>query len=173
MFYYCFNILRLPLNILLYFFSLGSGVGPSTSVDTCRVAPYLSMGAMRMPFERVQEQLQLNLSPPCKSPMEPSQGRIPPAPPLPTSLLTHAHPFMFLPAPSPSYALQMATLVGSLMARGPVPMAGLGMTKNSSIAELRLKARQHAAALGLQPFLSPLDHWTLINDLCNKTRSQF
>lgn len=150
------TILILLFALTFYLSTSGSGVGASTSVDTCRVAPYLSMGAMRMPFERVQEQLQLNMSPSCKSPMESTPSRIPP-PPIPASLLAHTHPFMFLPAPSPSYALQMATLVGSLMSRAPGPM-GLGMTKNSSIAELRLKARQHAAALGLQPFLSPLDH---------------
>nr|XP_054771163.1 uncharacterized protein LOC129279074 [Lytechinus pictus] len=143
----------------------GTPIGSGTSVDTCRVAPYLSMGSLRMPFERVQEQLQLNIKgPSAPSPSSPSSIASPLSPtralpataaphvPLPPpSLLAHAPPFMFFPPPP--YAFPLATLMGSMLARGASSVTS--SSKSSSIADLRLKARQHAAALGLQAFITP------------------
>ncbi|XP_071798695.1 uncharacterized protein [Asterias amurensis] len=111
----------------------GTPIGANTTVDTCRVAPYLSMGSLRMPFDRVQEQLQLNIT----------TAAAPPVPrPLP-SILTHAPSLMMFPPP---YAFPLATLMSSMMRPST--------SKTSSIADLRMKARQHAAALGLHSFLS-------------------
>ncbi|XP_071483075.1 uncharacterized protein [Diadema antillarum] len=145
----------------------GTPVGSSASVDTCRVAPYLSMGSLRMPFERVQEQLQLNIkpsptsssSPSASSPLSPPRA-LPVAAaaaaaaaasvPSASSLLAHTPSFMFFPPPP--YAFPLATLMGTMLARGAAVSSS---SKSSSIADLRLKARQHAAALGLQAFVAP------------------
>ncbi|XP_022105055.1 short stature homeobox protein 2-like [Acanthaster planci] len=115
----------------------GTPIGASSNVDTCRVAPYLSMGSLRMPFDRVQEQLQLNLTTTVTA--APSVPR-----PLP-SIFTHAPSLMMFPPPA--YAFPLATLMSSMIRPG-------GGSKTSSIADLRMKARQHAAALGLHSFLS-------------------
>ncbi|XP_038050852.1 short stature homeobox protein 2-like [Patiria miniata] len=114
----------------------GTPIGANSNVDTCRVAPYLSMGSLRMPFDRVQEQLQLNLT-----------SNVTAAPPVPRplpSIFTHAPSLMMFPPPA--YAFPLATLMSSMMRPGG--------SKTSSIADLRMKARQHAAALGLHSFLS-------------------
>ncbi|KAA8587910.1 hypothetical protein FQN60_001104 [Etheostoma spectabile] len=38
-------------------------LGSGSHLDACRVAPYVNMGALRMPFQQVQAQLQLDESP--------------------------------------------------------------------------------------------------------------
>ncbi|CAH1245451.1 short stature homeobox protein-like [Branchiostoma lanceolatum] len=100
---------------------LQKGMMMGSNLDTCRVAPYMNMGTVRMPFERVQAHLQFDAA-------------------------AHApHPSMMLYAPAP-YALPITSMAGSLAA------GSLEVTKNSknnSIADLRLKARKHAEALGL------------------------
>ncbi|KAI8498890.1 Short stature homeobox protein 2 [Branchiostoma belcheri] len=101
--------------------SAPTGMMMGSNLDTCRVAPYMNMGTVRMPFERVQAHLQFDAA-------------------------AHApHPSMMLYAPAP-YALPITSMAGSLAA------GSLEVTKNSknnSIADLRLKARKHAEALGL------------------------
>lgn len=62
--------------------------------------------------------------------------------------LAHA-PYMMFPAPP--FGLPLATLAESASAASVVAAAAAAKTtsKNSSIADLRLKAKKHAAALGL------------------------
>ncbi|NXY35749.1 SHOX2 protein, partial [Pomatorhinus ruficollis] len=129
-------------------------IGAATQFEACRVAPYVNVGALRMPFQqasagcfgwrffgwvwaggRVQAQLQLD------------------------SAVAHAHhhlhphlahaPYMMFPAPP--FGLPLATLAESASAASVVAAAAAAKTtsKNSSIADLRLKAKKHAAALGL------------------------
>ena len=125
----------------------------NTTVDTCRVAPYLSMGNLRMPFERVQEQLQINLSA--------ATPTVCTTVPRPTpSLLAHAPSLMLFPPPA--YAFPLATLMSTMMRHQQQQQqqqqsggSGSNSTKSSSIADLRMKARQHAAALGLHSFVAP------------------
>ncbi len=38
---------------LLYFSTLGVILGTASHLDACRVAPYVNMGALRMPFQQV------------------------------------------------------------------------------------------------------------------------
>ncbi|XP_017686858.1 short stature homeobox protein 2 [Chiroxiphia lanceolata] len=110
-------------------------IGAATQFEACRVAPYVNVGALRMPFQQVQAQLQLD------------------------SAVAHAHhhlhphlahaPYMMFPAPP--FGLPLATLAESASAASVVAAAAAAKTtsKNSSIADLRLKAKKHAAALGL------------------------
>ncbi|KAF1409189.1 hypothetical protein FQV23_0014187, partial [Spheniscus humboldti] len=130
-------------------------IGAASQFEACRVAPYVNVGALRMPFQqasgrrgaggggwgvgwgttRVQAQLQLD------------------------SAVAHAHhhlhphlahaPYMMFPAPP--FGLPLATLAESASAASVVAAAAAAKTtsKNSSIADLRLKAKKHAAALGL------------------------
>ncbi|KAK1168465.1 short stature homeobox protein 2-like isoform X1 [Acipenser oxyrinchus oxyrinchus] len=124
-------------------------IGAANQYEACRVAPYVNVGALRMPFQQdshcnvppfsfqVQAQLQLD------------------------SAVAHAHhhlhshlaahaPYMMFPAPP--FGLPLATLAAeSATAASVVAAAAAAKTtnKNSSIADLRLKAKKHAAALGL------------------------
>ncbi|XP_050984674.1 short stature homeobox protein 2 isoform X2 [Labeo rohita] len=112
-------------------------IGAASQFEACRVAPYVNVGALRMPFQQVQAQLQLD------------------------SAVAHAHhhlhshlaahaPYMMFPAPP--FGLPLATLAAeSASAASVVAAAAAAKTtnKNSSIADLRLKAKKHAAALGL------------------------
>ncbi|XP_051963122.1 short stature homeobox protein 2-like isoform X2 [Xyrauchen texanus] len=112
-------------------------IGAASQFEACRVAPYVNVGALRMPFQQVQAQLQLD------------------------SAVAHAHhhlhshlaahaPYMMFPAPH--FGLPLATLAAeSASAASVVAAAAAAKTtnKNSSIADLRLKAKKHAAALGL------------------------
>ncbi|XP_042676941.1 short stature homeobox protein 2 isoform X2 [Centrocercus urophasianus] len=110
-------------------------IGAASQFEACRVAPYVNVGALRMPFQQVQAQLQLD------------------------SAVAHAHhhlhphlahaPYMMFPAPP--FGLPLATLAESASAASVVAAAAAAKTtsKNSSIADLRLKAKKHAAALGL------------------------
>ncbi|NXG79727.1 SHOX2 protein, partial [Baryphthengus martii] len=132
---------------------LHKGTGEGVQFEACRVAPYVNVGALRMPFQQasgcgraggwlprrfsrqVQAQLQLD------------------------SAVAHAHhhlhphlahaPYMMFPAPP--FGLPLATLAESASAASVVAAAAAAKTtsKNSSIADLRLKAKKHAAALGL------------------------
>ncbi|NXJ13383.1 SHOX2 protein, partial [Odontophorus gujanensis] len=129
-------------------------IGAASQFEACRVAPYVNVGALRMPFQQASvpvgcgirglwgvgygtrgAQLQLD------------------------SAVAHAHhhlhphlahaPYMMFPAPP--FGLPLATLAESASAASVVAAAAAAKTtsKNSSIADLRLKAKKHAAALGL------------------------
>ncbi|XP_035384493.1 short stature homeobox protein 2 isoform X2 [Electrophorus electricus] len=112
-------------------------IGPASQFEACRVAPYVNVGALRMPFQQVQAQLQLD------------------------SAVAHAHhhlhshlaahaPYMMFPAPP--FGLPLATLAAESASAASVVAAAAAAknsNKNSSIADLRLKAKKHAAALGL------------------------
>uniref|UniRef100_A0A672PZN9 Short stature homeobox protein-like n=1 Tax=Sinocyclocheilus grahami TaxID=75366 RepID=A0A672PZN9_SINGR len=109
-------------------------LGPASHLDACRVAPYVNMGALRMPFQQVQAQLQLE------------------------GVGTHSHPHLhphlaahapYLMFPPPPFGLPIASLADSASAAAAVVAAAKSNSKNSSIADLRLKARKHAEALGL------------------------
>ncbi|NWV29573.1 SHOX protein, partial [Origma solitaria] len=104
-------------------------LGTASHLDACRVAPYVNMGALRMPFQ----QLQL-------------EGVAHAHPHLHPHLAAHAPYLMF---PPPPFGLPIASLAESASAAAVVAAAAKSNSKNSSIADLRLKARKHAEALGL------------------------
>uniref|UniRef100_A0A2K6V1Y3 SHOX homeobox 2 n=1 Tax=Saimiri boliviensis boliviensis TaxID=39432 RepID=A0A2K6V1Y3_SAIBB len=113
-------------------------IGAASQFEACRVAPYVNVGALRMPFQQdshcnvtplsfqVQAQLQLD------SAVAHAHHHLHP------HLAAHA-PYMMFPAPP--FGLPLATLAAD--------SASATTSKNSSIADLRLKAKKHAAALGL------------------------
>ncbi|KAM8853861.1 short stature homeobox protein 2 isoform X2 [Synchiropus splendidus] len=112
-------------------------IGAANQFEACRVAPYVNVGALRMPFQQVQAQLQLD------SAVAHAQHH------LHSHLAAHA-PYMMFPAPP--FGLPLATLAAeSASAASVVAAAAAAKTtsKNSSIADLRLKAKKHTAALGL------------------------
>ncbi|CAH2223433.1 short stature homeobox [Pelobates cultripes] len=108
-------------------------LGTASHLETCRVAPYVNMGALRMPFQQVQAQLQL-------------EGVAHAHPHLHPHLAAHAPYLMF---PPPPFGLPIASLADTASAAAVVAAAAKSNSKNSSIADLRLKARKHAEALGL------------------------
>ncbi|XP_073330358.1 short stature homeobox protein isoform X1 [Pagrus major] len=127
-------------------------LGSGSHLDACRVAPYVNMGALRMPFQQVghvrvrprsltlcfallQVQAQLQLD-----------GVTHSHPHLHPHLAAHAPYLMF---PPPPFGLPIASLADSASAAAAVAAAAKSNSKNSSIADLRLKARKHAEALGL------------------------
>uniref|UniRef100_A0A8I3WBS5 Homeobox domain-containing protein n=1 Tax=Callithrix jacchus TaxID=9483 RepID=A0A8I3WBS5_CALJA len=108
-------------------------LGTTNHLDACRVAPYVNMGALWMPFQEVQAQLQL-------------EG------------MAHAHPYLhphlaahapYLIFPPPPFGLPIASLAESASAAAVVAAAAKSNSKNSSIADLRLESRKAAEALGL------------------------
>ncbi|KAK7169308.1 hypothetical protein R3I93_005321 [Phoxinus phoxinus] len=109
-------------------------LGTASHLDACRVAPYVNMGALRMPFQQVQAQLQLEGVGAHSHPH------------LHPHLAAHAPYLMF---PPPPFGLPIASLADSASAAAAVVAAAKSNSKNSSIADLRLKARKHAEALGL------------------------
>ncbi|XP_037646674.1 short stature homeobox protein isoform X5 [Sebastes umbrosus] len=99
-------------------------LGGGSHLDACRVAPYVNMGALRMPFQQVQAQLQL-------------EGVAHTHPHLHPHLAAHAPYLMF---PPPPFGLPIASLADSASAAAAVAAAAKSNSKNSSIADLRLKA---------------------------------
>lgn len=74
--------------------------------------------------------------------------------------VTHSHPHLhphlaahapYLMFPPPPFGLPIASLADSASAAAAVAAAAKSNSKNSSIADLRLKARKHTEALGLWP----------------------
>ncbi|XP_011487502.1 medaka OG-12 isoform X1 [Oryzias latipes] len=116
-------------------FSPGVILGSGSHLDACRVAPYVNMGALRMPFQQVQAQLQLD-------------GVTHTHPHLHPHLAAHAPYLMF---PPPPFGLPIASLADSASAAAAVAAAAKSNSKNSSIADLRLKA-----GLLRSQWLSPL-----------------
>ncbi|XP_031459609.1 short stature homeobox protein 2 isoform X1 [Phasianus colchicus] len=122
-------------------------IGAASQFEACRVAPYVNVGALRMPFQQASR----CHSRPCGSQVQ-AQLQL-------DSAVAHAHhhlhphlahaPYMMFPAPP--FGLPLATLAESASAASVVAAAAAAKTtsKNSSIADLRLKAKKHAAALGL------------------------
>ncbi|XP_069060414.1 short stature homeobox protein isoform X1 [Pleurodeles waltl] len=108
-------------------------LGTASHLDACRVAPYVNMGALRMPFQQVQAQLQLEGVTHAHHHLHPH-------------LAAHAPYLMF---PPPHFGLPIASLAETASAAAVVAAAAKSNSKNSSIADLRLKARKHAEALGL------------------------
>uniref|UniRef100_A0A2K6TI00 SHOX homeobox n=1 Tax=Saimiri boliviensis boliviensis TaxID=39432 RepID=A0A2K6TI00_SAIBB len=108
-------------------------LGTANHLDACRVAPYVNMGTLRMPFQQVQAQLQL-------------EGVAHAHPHLHPHLAAHAPYLMF---PPPPFGLPIASLAESASAAAVGAAPPKSNSKNSSIADLRLKARKHAEALGL------------------------
>ncbi|XP_071353262.1 short stature homeobox protein 2 [Trachinotus anak] len=112
-------------------------IGAANQFEACRVAPYVNVGALRMPFQQVQAQLQLD------SAVAHAQHH------LHSHLAAHA-PYMMFPAPP--FGLPLATLAADSASAASVVAAAAAAkntSKNSSIADLRLKAKKHTAALGL------------------------
>ncbi|NXQ86192.1 SHOX protein, partial [Nyctibius grandis] len=93
-------------------------LGTASHLDACRVAPYVNMGALRMPFQQVVSSGFIFLSPVKLRP-----------------------PFVWTGG--------SRSRLQSASAAAVVAAAAKSNSKNSSIADLRLKARKHAEALGL------------------------
>uniref|UniRef100_A0A4W3JXG9 Shox homeobox 2 n=1 Tax=Callorhinchus milii TaxID=7868 RepID=A0A4W3JXG9_CALMI len=119
-------------------------IGAANQFEACRVAPYVNVGTLRMPFQQdvhsnmpplsfqVQAQLQLDSVAHAHHHLHPH-------------LAAHAPYMMF---PPPHFGLPLATLAESATVVAAAAAAKT-TSKNSSIADLRLKAKKHAAALGL------------------------
>ncbi|NXV79557.1 SHOX2 protein, partial [Atlantisia rogersi] len=160
-------------------------IGAASQFEACRVAPYVNVGALRMPFQQAsgrrdaeggEERVVVcvweegGVIARRAGGSLPRTASPPPTPPTPTSpqvqaqlqldsAVAHAHhhlhphlahaPYMMFPAPP--FGLPLATLAESASAASVVAAAAAAKTtsKNSSIADLRLKAKKHAAALGL------------------------
>ncbi|XP_061861936.1 short stature homeobox protein 2 isoform X1 [Colius striatus] len=122
-------------------------IGAASQFEACRVAPYVNVGALRMPFQQASRAARLLLPRQVQAQLQLD------------SAVAHAHhhlhphlahaPYMMFPAPP--FGLPLATLAESASAASVVAAAAAAKTtsKNSSIADLRLKAKKHAAALGL------------------------
>ncbi|XP_072723889.1 short stature homeobox protein 2 isoform X1 [Ciconia boyciana] len=130
-------------------------IGAASQFEACRVAPYVNVGALRMPFQQDTRDRRARVgrchAPPFSRQVQ-AQLQL-------DSAVAHAHhhlhphlahaPYMMFPAPP--FGLPLATLAESASAASVVAAAAAAKTtsKNSSIADLRLKAKKHAAALGL------------------------
>ncbi|NXD28110.1 SHOX2 protein, partial [Spelaeornis formosus] len=137
-------------------------IGAATQFEACRVAPYVNVGALRMPFQQVKSRWLLGgclvLGGGGRGHVRLSLPQVQAQLQL-DSAVAHAHhhlhphlahaPYMMFPAPP--FGLPLATLAESASAASVVAAAAAAKTtsKNSSIADLRLKAKKHAAALGL------------------------
>uniref|UniRef100_UPI0023DD2D72 short stature homeobox protein-like n=1 Tax=Callithrix jacchus TaxID=9483 RepID=UPI0023DD2D72 len=108
-------------------------LGTTNHLDGCRVAPYVNMGALRMPFQQVQAQLQLEGVAHAHQHLHPHLAAHPP----------------YLIFPPPLFGLPIASLAESASAAAVVAAAAKSNSKNSSIANLRLEACKAAEALGL------------------------
>ncbi|NXH20498.1 SHOX2 protein, partial [Bucco capensis] len=139
-------------------------IGAASQFEACRVAPYVNVGALRMPFQQASGHGWVTRGHPrgwagdTGAPVWSPQLRVQAQLQL-DSAVAHAHhhlhphlahaPYMMFPAPP--FGLPLATLAESASAASVVAAAAAAKTtsKNSSIADLRLKAKKHAAALGL------------------------
>ncbi|CAJ0945785.1 unnamed protein product [Ranitomeya imitator] len=134
-------------------------IGAGSQFEACRVAPYVNVGALRMPFQQATGfLLMLFLDSHCNVPSLSFQVQ---AQLQLDSAVAHAHhhlhphltahaPYMMFPAPP--FGLPLATLAAETATAASVVAAAAAAkttSKNSSIADLRLKAKKHAAALGL------------------------
>ncbi|XP_019486551.1 PREDICTED: short stature homeobox protein [Hipposideros armiger] len=99
-------------------------LGTASHLDACRVAPYVNMGALRMPFQQVQAQLQL-------------EGVAHAHPHLHPHLAAHAPYLMF---PPPPFGLPIASLAESASAAAVVAAAAKSNSKNSSATRQAWKA---------------------------------
>ncbi|NXJ76474.1 SHOX2 protein, partial [Trogon melanurus] len=139
-------------------------IGAASQFEACRVAPYVNVGALRMPFQQASGSrvgdTGTHAGPPVAGGCLPRRfSRQVQAQLQLDSAVAHAHhhlhphlahaPYMMFPAPP--FGLPLATLAESASAASVVAAAAAAKTtsKNSSIADLRLKAKKHAAALGL------------------------
>ncbi|KAL4608808.1 short stature homeobox protein-like [Arapaima gigas] len=125
-------------------------LGTDSHLDACRVAPYVNMGALRMPFQQVVSCILLTLF--RFLPITQVQAQ------LQLEGVTHSHPHLhphltahapYLMFPPPPFGLPIASLADSASAAAAAVAMAKSNSKNSSIADLRLKARKHAEALGL------------------------
>ncbi|XP_059767091.1 short stature homeobox protein isoform X1 [Balaenoptera ricei] len=120
-------------------------LGTASHLDACRVAPYVNMGALRMPFQQVSRPHRAVLPSQVQAQLQ-LEGVAHAHPHLHPHLAAHAPYLMF---PPPPFGLPIASLAESASAAAVVAAAAKSSSKNSSIADLRLKARKHAEALGL------------------------
>lgn len=128
LFFFFASRLNYNFMFLIFFFKFYFTAGlliqaPGTPLDACRMTPYVAMPPMREPIDRL---------PPMSPflPYYPLHGPRHVPQPIHPLLLYHHHY---------AAALNYASLHDN----------GLKSNKNSSIADLRLKARQHLASLGI------------------------
>jgi len=134
-------------------------------VDGCRVAPYVNIPSMRLAFEHHAQhsshsRASLHGRGEVHSTVNPSMAAAAAAAAMVPFLSRSALGSMFF-YPTPHYGLNLAlqqasySSVAAVTGAGLVPrsITGAGVTivsnKNSSIADLRMKAKKYSAALGL------------------------
>jgi len=143
---------------------------PNISVDGCRVAPYVALPSMRLSLESAIKASSTtstqggSYSPPSSIPAASHPRPAALDPTLAAALTAAAGLQPFLGAGSPLMAAAAAAAANSMLLYGPTPTAmqyglslqaalqapsGESLCKNNSIAELRMKAKKYAAALGL------------------------
>ena len=140
---------NIHLNCSLLFVS-GMLLG-STTGEGCRVAPYVNMPSMRLAFDRLHMQHLPHVDLTHAAVAAAAAARLPPVSGV-TSLSAVTSPLSMTSA-----AAAAAAASTPLLFYPPPPYfmnfgltdSALAPNKNSSIADLRLKAKQHAAALGL------------------------
>ncbi|NXF45996.1 SHOX2 protein, partial [Oceanites oceanicus] len=131
-------------------------IGAASQFEACRVAPYVNVGALRMPFQQASGRRVVGWVGATRDPARVGRCHAPPfsrqvqAQLQLDSAVAHAHhhlhphlahaPYMMFPAPP--FGLPLATLAESASAASVVAAAAAAKTtsKNSSIADLRLKA---------------------------------
>ncbi len=103
----------------------------ASNMDGCRVAPYVNMPSMRLAFDRLHMQHLPHFDPTHTATHHQVTAAAAAA-----AAAAASTPLLFYPPPH--YAMNFALSDSSF-----------APNKNSSIADLRLKAKKHAAALGL------------------------
>ncbi|ELU02974.1 hypothetical protein CAPTEDRAFT_158069 [Capitella teleta] len=114
---------------------LQKGLLLSPTVDGCRVAPYVNMPSMRMAFDRLHMHHLRHLHDPTAALLSPHPSATAAA----VAAAAAMPSMLFYPSPHYAVNLALAQNVGSSVT---------AQTKNSSIADLRMKAKKHSAALG-------------------------
>ena len=119
-------------------------VGSVPNTEGCRVAPYVNMPSLRMAFDRIHMQHLGHFDLAAATAAAAASAATNPLAGLagvPHSATMGATPTLpsMLFYPTPHYAVNFAALAQN----------GLLANKNSSIADLRMKAKHHAASLGL------------------------
>ncbi len=122
---------------MIFFTGMLLGASPS---EGCRVAPYVNMPSMRLAFDRLHMQHlpHMDLTHAAAAAAAAAAARLPPVSTVTSAMTTAAAAAPLLFYPPPPYFMNFG-----------LTESALAPNKNSSIADLRLKAKQHAAALGL------------------------
>ena len=126
----------------------GMLLGSSTG-EGCRVAPYVNMPSMRLAFDRLHMQHLPHVDLTHAAVAAAAAARLPPVTAAVTSLSAVTSPLSMTSAAAAAAAPLLFYPPPPYFMNFGLTDSALAPNKNSSIADLRLKAKQHAAALGL------------------------